>query len=56
MGNAAIVALDSVVDQGCFEVLKDFYLADNPDVTDQGIIVLARAIDARGLPVWKLST
>ena len=46
----------SVVQQGHFEELEDFYLAHNSDVTDEGMTVLARAIDASGLPLLETFT
>lgn len=56
LGDKALVALASVIDQGRFEVLQDFYLANNVHVTDQGILALARAIEARGLPMLETFT
>ena len=54
MGDEGIAALTSLVDQGRLEKLREFDISDNEDLTEHGIITLARAIGACGLP--KLET
>jgi hypothetical protein len=62
MGDEGITALASFESQGRMEELEDLNISKNEAVTGKGIIVLARAINARGLPglnefyMQKLST
>ena len=51
MGDAGIAALASLVSRDRLEQLEHFYLSHNHAVTNRGIIALAQAIDARGLPL-----
>lgn len=50
MGDVGMVALASVIHQGRMQEVEDFNLGEIPGMTDKGLIALARAIDARGLP------
>lgn len=53
MDDAGMAALASVVRAGRFEKLEEITLSFNPEVTDQGACVFARAIESageRGLP------
>ena len=50
MGDGGIVALASVIYQGRMQEMEEFNLSEVPDLTDKGLIALARAINARGLP------
>jgi hypothetical protein len=51
MGDAGVAALASVVQQGRFDELAGLDIHENVDITDQGMTALARAIEARGLPM-----
>lgn len=48
-----MAALASAVQQGKFERLGRLELSDDPGITDEGIIALAQAINARGLPALR---
>ena len=50
MRDGGLSALVSLVNRGCLEQLRELDNSDNYSLTEQGIISLARAIDARGLP------
>ena len=50
MGDGGIAALASVIYQGRMQEMEDFHLREVPGMTDKGLIALARAINARGLP------
>jgi HEAT repeat protein len=50
MGDEGIGALACLISQGRMEQLEELSLSSNSGVTRQGIIALAEAIDARGLP------
>lgn len=50
MRDGGLSALASLVNRGCLEQLRELDISDNYSLTEQGIISLARAIDARGLP------
>jgi Ran GTPase-activating protein (RanGAP) involved in mRNA processing and transport len=50
MGDEGIGALASLISQGRMEQLEELSLSSNSAVTKQGIIALAKAVDARGLP------
>ena len=51
MGDEGISALASLASQGRLEHLKTLNISENEDLTEQGIITLARAIGVRGLPM-----
>lgn len=50
MGDGGMVALASVIYQGRMQEMEDVNLSEVPGMTDKGLIALARAINARGLP------
>ena len=51
LGDEGVAALASLVNQGRMEHLEEIYISDNKELTEQRILSLARAIDARGLPM-----
>lgn len=50
MGDAAVAALVSVVQQGRFDELYELSISETDNITDEGMTALAGAIEARGLP------
>ena len=54
MGDVGMTALASVIHQGRMQEIQDLNLGDVPGMTDKGMVALARAIDARGLPKMRL--
>lgn len=53
MGDDGIMALASLVDEGRFRQLKRLHLSHHDRITNESIIVLAKAIGRRGLPMLK---
>lgn len=51
MGDEGMIALASLVSQGCMQQMEKLGLSWNAGVTDRGVIALARAIETRGLPM-----
>lgn len=51
MGDEGIAALSSLIYQGRMEQIRDLSFAENDDITDEGINVLARAVEAHMLPL-----
>ncbi len=51
MGDKGIAAVASLVSQGHMNKLKVLNITKNKALTHQGFVYLARAIDARGLPM-----
>lgn len=51
MGDKGMIALASVIYQGRLEQLVDLSISGYSGVSDRGFIVLARAIEMRGLPL-----
>lgn len=51
MGDDGMAALTSLVCQGRLKNLEQLRLSENDDITDRGVIALARAINVRGLPM-----
>lgn len=50
MGDDGMADVASLISEGRMEKLKGLALSDNRCVTNEGIIALARAVDAHGLP------
>jgi len=50
MGDKGLKALASLIHRGRFNKLKQLHISYNGAITDRGMIALARAIDACGLP------
>jgi len=50
MGDARMVVLASIVHRGCMRHIQKLNLSGPLGATDEGIVALARAIDAKGLP------
>jgi len=55
MGDEGIAALAPLVSQGRMQQVTELSLSGNSGLTKQGIITLAEAIDARGLPKLRAS-
>jgi len=53
MGDKGIAGLAALVSHGSFKQLEGFMLSDHGGITYEGIILLARAISAYGLPLLK---
>lgn len=53
MGDKGIAASTALVSHGSFKQLEGFMLSEHVGVTNEGIILLARAISAYGLPLFK---
>lgn len=50
VGDISMAALASLIDKGRLGQLESLYINEIPDVKDEGITALARAISSRGLP------
>lgn len=50
MGKESVAAVASLIRQGRFEQLAYLNTSENGGISDQGVMVLAQAIEARGLP------
>lgn len=51
MGDGSIAAMANLVSQGRLKQLKGVDLSENEGVTNEGVVALARSIDAHGLPL-----
>lgn len=56
MGDGGIAALASLVAQGRLEQIAWLKFSGNNKLIDQGVITLAQAIEARGLPILRVFT